>query len=69
MFELLCSPNTGSSIPTSLVSLMFRSSSNVSVSGGQACAVSLRNAAYWSVVWEGLTLPFMLKLPEAAPCR
>ncbi len=69
MFELRGSPNTGGFIPTSLVSLMFRSGSNLSVSCRQACAVSLRNAAYWSVVWEGLTLPFMLKLPEAAPCR
>lgn len=68
MFEVLCSQNTGGFIPTSLVSLLFLSSSNLGVSCRQACKVSLRNAAYWIVVWEGLTVTFTLKLPEAAPC-
>lgn len=67
MFEHLGSPNTGGFILTSLVSLLFLSSSNLSVSCRHACAVSLRNAASWSVVWDGLVLPFILKLPEAAP--
>lgn len=66
MFELLCSPNTSGFISTSLVSSLFLSSSNLSVSCRQACAVSLRSAYYFS----GLTLLFMFKLPELAPrCR
>jgi hypothetical protein len=64
MFELLCSPNTSGFISTSSLSLLFLSNSNLSVSCRQACAVGLRNASYWS----GLTLPFMFKLPDSAPC-
>jgi hypothetical protein len=70
MFELLRSPNTGGFIPTSPVSLLFLPNPNLSVSCRQACALSLRNAASWRFIWDGLMLPFTLKLPQAAPlCR
>jgi len=70
MFELLHSPSTGGSIPASSVSLLFLPHPNLSVSCRQACALSLRSAASWRFVWDGLMLPVTLKLPQAAPrCR
>jgi hypothetical protein len=66
MFELFRSPNIVGFITASPVSLLFLPSSNQRVSCRQACAVSLRNAASRRVIWDGLTLPFTLKLPQAA---
>ena len=70
MFELLRSPNTGGFIPASSASLLFFFNPNLSVSCRQACALSLRSATSWRFIWDGLMLPFTLKLPQAAPrCR
>lgn len=66
MFELFRSPKAVGFIPASPVSLLLLPSPNQSFSCRQACAVSLGNAASWSVRWDGLTLPFTLKLPQAA---
>src|SRR5262245_46065307 len=54
MFELLHSPNTGGFIPASPVSLLFLLNPNLSVPCRQACALSLRNAASWRFIWDGL---------------
>lgn len=67
MFELLRSPKTSGLIAASPASLLFFPKPNLSISSRQSCDVSLRNAASWGVVWNGLTLPFTLKLPQAAP--
>ena len=67
MFELLRSPNTGDFIPASPVSLLFLPNPNLNVSCRQACALSLRNAASWRFIWDGLMLPFTSKRPQAAP--
>lgn len=70
MFELLRSPNTGGFIPASSASLLFLLNPNLSVSCRQACALSLHSATSWRFIWDGLMLPFTLKLPQAAPrCR
>jgi hypothetical protein len=70
MFELLRSPNTGVSIPASPVSLLLLPNPNLGVSCRQVYALSLRNAASWRFIRDGLVLPFTLKLPQAAPrCR
>ncbi len=66
MFELLRSPNAGGFIWSTPVSLLFLPGHDQSISCRQASAVNLRNAASWSILWDGLTLPFTLKLPQAA---
>jgi hypothetical protein len=70
MFELLLSPKTGGFIPASSASLLFLPHPNLNVSCRQACTLSLRSAASWRFIWDGLMLPLTLKLPQAAPrCR
>ena len=70
MFELSRSPKTNGSIPSLPVSLRFRPITNQRISGRQACAAGLRNAASRRVNRGRLALLFALKIPQAARrCR